>query len=301
MGKVYTKRQKALKWILVVSFGYLGFRNAKFGRVESHMAVTAFSREFLLKAAEIASEKYKFDVLHGIVDSLWVQKDKDTDEKVFENYCEDVKRVTRIPMNYEGNYKWIIFLPTQANANIPTLNHYWGVYKDGSTKIRGLEVRRRDAPIFVKKAQQEMIDYFGKHAANKKEFWRLIPRVKKKILGKYIQKIIDNDYDPRELLVSTRITRYFDQYKNKSARQAIAAKQLYELGVRAHPGQSVKYLITDAKSEIRSNRVLIGQLVTESSRGDKNEYIKLLKRAFRNMLPNFIEKSRNTNLYDLLE
>ncbi len=301
MGKTYTKRQKALKWILVVSFGYLGFRNAKFGRVESHMAVTAFSREFLLRAAEIASEKYNFNVLHGIVDSLWVKKDKDIDTNVFQNYCKDVERATRIPMNYEGNYKWIIFLPTQANASIPTLNHYWGAFNDGSTNIRGLEVRRRDAPIFIKKAQQEMIDYFVKYAANKREFWRLIPRVKKKILGKYIQKIIDNDYEPRELLVSTRITRYFDQYKNKSARQAIAAKQLYDFGVRVHPGQSVKYLITDAKSKIRSNRVLIEQLVTNSSKCDRNEYIKLLNRAFRNLLPNFVERKKTINLCNIMD
>ncbi|NHI94111.1 MAG: hypothetical protein EAX96_16595 [Candidatus Lokiarchaeota archaeon] len=291
---VYDKRQKALKWILVVSFGYLGFRNAKFGRVESHMAVTAFSRDLLLRAAEIASEKYGLKILHGIVDSLWVKNKEDIDENLFKKYCEDVERATRIPMNYEGNYKFIIFLPTQANQNIPTLNHYWGVYKNGSKKIRGLEVRRRDAPIFIKRAQDEMINYFAQHAKNKEEFLGLISRVRRKILNKYVQKIIDGDYNPKELLITTRITRYFDQYKNNS-RQAIAAKQLYELGVKVHPGQQVRYLITDAKNEISSNRVLIEQLVTQSSRCDKKEYIKLLKRAFRNLIPNYSFKEKKSN------
>ncbi|MHA1895717.1 MAG: DNA polymerase domain-containing protein [Candidatus Helarchaeota archaeon] len=289
--EVYDKRQKALKWILVVSFGYLGFRNAKFGRVESHMAVTAFSRDLLLRAAEIASEKYGLNILHGIVDSLWVKNKEDADENLFKNYCEDVERATKISMNYEGNYKFIIFLPTQANQNIPTLNHYWGVYKNGKKKIRGLEVRRRDAPIFIKRAQNEMIDYFATHAKNKEDFMRLIPRVRKRILNKYIQKIIDGDYDPRELLITTRLTRFFDQYKN-SSRQAIAAKQLYELGVKVNPGQSVKYLITDAKNGNSANRVRVEQLVAESSSCDKKEYIKLLKRAFRNLIPNYKFKEK---------
>ncbi|EMO53823.1 hypothetical protein LEP1GSC172_4439 [Leptospira noguchii] len=30
----YEARQSALKWMLVTSFGYLGYRNAKFGRLE---------------------------------------------------------------------------------------------------------------------------------------------------------------------------------------------------------------------------------------------------------------------------
>src|SRR5437879_3859202 len=40
---LYDQRQTALKWCLVTSFGYLGYRNARFGRIEAHEAVTAFA------------------------------------------------------------------------------------------------------------------------------------------------------------------------------------------------------------------------------------------------------------------
>jgi DNA polymerase elongation subunit (family B) len=50
LREVYDKRQIALKWILVTCFGYLGYRNAKFGTVDGHMGVCAFGREALLKA-----------------------------------------------------------------------------------------------------------------------------------------------------------------------------------------------------------------------------------------------------------
>src|SRR5207244_7222183 len=43
--QTYDRRQTALKWILVTSFGYLGYKNFVFGRIEAHEAVTAYSRE----------------------------------------------------------------------------------------------------------------------------------------------------------------------------------------------------------------------------------------------------------------
>src|SRR5690606_21978879 len=52
--KVYDARQNALKWILVTSFGYLGFNNAKFGRIDAHIATCAFDRQILLQAVRIA-------------------------------------------------------------------------------------------------------------------------------------------------------------------------------------------------------------------------------------------------------
>ena len=58
----YQARQKALKWLLVVCFGYLGYKNARFGRIEAHEAVTALSREILLQAKEIAEARRFFQV-----------------------------------------------------------------------------------------------------------------------------------------------------------------------------------------------------------------------------------------------
>lgn len=69
---LYDARQNSLKWILVTSFGYLGFNNAKFGRIDAHIAVCAFDRQIMLQVVKIA-ERHGFRVLHGIVDSIWVK------------------------------------------------------------------------------------------------------------------------------------------------------------------------------------------------------------------------------------
>ena len=51
---IYEARQNSLKWILVTSFGYLGFNNAKFGRIDARIAVCAFDRQILLHTVRIA-------------------------------------------------------------------------------------------------------------------------------------------------------------------------------------------------------------------------------------------------------
>jgi len=68
-------RADAHKWMLVCCFGYLGYRNARFGRIEAHEATTAWGRETLLRAKETA-EGAGFRVLHAIVDCIWVVKEK---------------------------------------------------------------------------------------------------------------------------------------------------------------------------------------------------------------------------------
>jgi DNA polymerase-2 len=49
--------------LLVVCFGYLGYKNARFGKIESHEAVTAISRELMMQAKEVAKDM-GFEVLH---------------------------------------------------------------------------------------------------------------------------------------------------------------------------------------------------------------------------------------------
>jgi DNA polymerase elongation subunit (family B) len=72
---VYKHRRDVLKWLLVCCFGYTGYKNARFGKIEAHEAINAMAREKLLVAKE-AAEQRGFRVLHALVDSLYVQKDR---------------------------------------------------------------------------------------------------------------------------------------------------------------------------------------------------------------------------------
>ena len=89
--EIYNRKQTALKWMLVTWFGYLGYRNARFGRIEAHEAVTAFGRESLLHAKEICEEE-GFELLHAITDSLWIRKKGFKEEEVLSSAERSARR-----------------------------------------------------------------------------------------------------------------------------------------------------------------------------------------------------------------
>jgi DNA polymerase-2 len=278
----------ALKWVLVVSFGYLGFKNARFGKIEAHQTVCAFAREFLMRSVEIA-RKNGCKVISGLVDSIYIKDTEGRSPEEFEiitkQIAEEITNHTKIPMSWEGRYNIMAFLPSKAERDVPTLNHYWGIKSDGELKVRGVEVRRRDMPKIVKDAQYALFDVF-QGATSVKVFMEKIPEAKK-TLYKYVDKILSGTVSKEELTIKQRISRRPSQYKVNSY-QAVAARQLERSGVIASAGKNVFYIILNAEADpdFPEKKVILSYLYDpKKHQYDRKKYIELLKRAFENILP----------------
>ncbi len=172
--EIYNRKQTALKWMLVTCFGYLGYRNARFGRIEAHEAVTAFGREKLLQAKEICEEE-GFELLHAITDSLWIHKKGLKEEEVLE-LCQKIGEATGVMMSLEGIYRWVAFLPSKGNRESPVANRYFGLFRNGKIKARGLAFRRSDTPPLIQEAQLRMLEVFS-GTKNMKDFQSKIPEI----------------------------------------------------------------------------------------------------------------------------
>jgi DNA polymerase elongation subunit (family B) len=278
----------ALKWVLVVSFGYLGFKNARFGKIEAHQTVCAFAREFLMRSAEIA-KKYGCKVIHGIVDSMWLQDTENRSpeefEKVTKKLAQEITAETRIPMSWDGRYNVIVFLPSRAEPDVPALSHYWGIKSDNEIKVRGIEVRRRDIPKIVKNAQYAFIDVF-KGARSVEEFERRIPKARD-LFNQYVDQIEQGNVSKEDLTIRQRISRKPSKYKVNSY-QAVAARQMEYSGVVASAGKNVRYIILDANADpaFPERKVILSELYDEKRHQyDKQKYVDILKRAFENLFP----------------
>ena len=279
LSVVYDNRQIALKWILVTCFGYLGYKNAKFGTVDGHIGVCAFGREILLNASRTA-EKAGFEVIHGIVDSLWLKK---ADAKIddYENLCKIITEHSGIQINFEGRYKWIVFLPSKTHPRVGVLNRYYGVMEDGKIKIRGLEIRRRDTPRFVFDAQTEMINALST-ADNTAELRQKIPSALD-VVRKYRKKLLDGEVPIGDLIISKRMSSAPERY-HQHVSQVIAAEQLIKAGVDVHAGNSVKFLFTHSKHKKHERRVKAAQLIEKDAEPDTEKYLMLLYSSAANLL-----------------
>nr|WP_323740458.1 hypothetical protein [Halegenticoccus tardaugens] len=100
----------AIKWILVSCFGYQGFSNAKFGRIECHEAINAYARKILLDAKEIF-EANEWRLVHGIVDSLWVTANDDEEQTPLEELATAITDRVGTRLEYETAFEWVAFVP----------------------------------------------------------------------------------------------------------------------------------------------------------------------------------------------
>ena len=62
------------------------------------------------------------------------------------------------PIALEGIYRWVAFLPSRMDERVPVANRYFGVFRDGSFKVRGIEARRHDTPPFIAAAQLRLLE-----------------------------------------------------------------------------------------------------------------------------------------------
>ncbi len=136
-----------LKWMLVTCFGYTGYRNAKFGRIEVHEEINRIGRDILIRTKEIA-EEMGFEVLHGIVDCLWV---RGSDIGRFQARVEEETGL----LTEVEKFDWIVFLPMKDGSG--AYNRYYGRLSRGVIKLRGVMARRRDSPEYVKRMQMECL------------------------------------------------------------------------------------------------------------------------------------------------
>jgi DNA polymerase, archaea type len=271
LREVYDRRQTALKWILVTCFGYLGYRNAKFGTVDGHIGVCAFGREALLKAAHTA-EKQGFEVVHGIVDSLWLKK-QDAAIEEYTALCELIHKQVGVPITFEGRYKWIAFLPSKVHPRIGVLNRYYGVMENGQVKIRGLEARRRDTPRFVFNAQTDMIKALAS-AKNVAELHKRIPEVIE-VVKMYRRRLLDGQVSLGDLIVTKHMSKNPRNYRQRVS-QVIAAEQLIKEGAQIHAGNNIRFLFTHAEDKRHERRVKAAQLIERGVNPDVKKYLLLL-------------------------
>ena len=276
---IYDARRAAIKWMLVSCFGYMGYRNAKFGRIEAHEAVTAFGRETLLQTKDIAEER-GFRMLHALTDSLWISKAGTTEDELRE-LCGAITAETQVDMSLEGIYRWIVFLSSKVKEGRPVPSRYFGVFSDGTLKTRGLAHRRRDTPLYVKEVQEEMLAILSE--ALTLDDLREKQRTALELLELRIAELERGEVHISRLIVEQVLSRDIEDYAVQT-RTALAARKLRDAGIPVHPGESVGYVIADAKAKDKARRVTIGG-ECEELRYDVKEYVKRLRDAGKEVSP----------------
>ncbi|MEW6567225.1 MAG: DNA polymerase domain-containing protein [Chloroflexota bacterium] len=273
--ETFRRRYSAHKWLLVTCFGYLGYKNARFGRIEAHEAVTAYGREVLLRAKEII-EARGFRVLHLYVDGLWIHRPGAAARPDYEGLLAEIQSQTGLQIGLEGVYRWVAFLPSRTEPRVSAANRYFGAFEHGEIKVRGIELRRHDTPHFIKETQQGMLEILaeGQGVAG---FRAALPQAVAYARQRLAQ-LQAGQVPLRDLVVTHRLSRQPDEFVVRTV-AARTAQELVEAGVGLSPGESLRFVLVSGPEKARAWERLTGR---ESY--DRPAYTERLLRAVESLL-----------------
>ena len=246
-------------------------------------------------AAKEIFEAAGFTVLHGLTDCLWVQKPgldsrrggpacppsgEHTQGCVptrgnslsltatqygaeLEDLCAKVFRITGVKLALEGVYRWIFFMPSKQDPKRPVATRYFGVFADGSLKVRGLMCRRRDTPPFVRRAQEAMLTKMAE-AATPGELAALRPELEEMAEG-FRQRLREGGINPQDLVITRVLSQPVADYKVDTP-TALAARQLEAAGIHIQPGEKVRYVHREGKRGPKECRVAGGAVSGDPGR-----------------------------------
>lgn len=252
----------ALKWILVSCFGYQGFSNAKFGRIEVHEAINAYARDILLTAKE-RLEAGGWRVLHGIVDSVWVTPNSDVpDRRPLDEIAAELTAEIGIPLEYEGAFDWVVFCPLR-NGEAGALTRYFGRHRsegegggfEQSYKLRGIECRQRSTCSWVASVQQDLIQTLDQT----RDPEQVCDRLKVHLRDLHQQAV-----KPSDLVITTRASKDVAEYTQRN-RTVAALERAQSLGMDTYPGQDVHYVVVNDEYETMERVRLESELSSEIS------------------------------------
>ena len=290
-GDVFDQQQNALKWLLVTCFGYTGYKNARFGRIEAHEAICAWAREILLETIDMAQEM-GYDVLHAIVDCVWIidRLGRSDEQRIADAHklAERATRIIGIPLEYEDDYSVIAFLPSRV-TNAGTLTKYWA-HGDKGFKIRGIEERQHSTCKWIAKVQRGALkEIMNEHQRGE------IPRLERqykaiKLLKSEVKKLELGQIDLNDLVVKRRISKPLNQFRVASLAYCAMLRN-HMNGNTCNPGSKVKFVVVNDGAKIDHERVILDEEIGfeqhKYKRGDFNYYRKLAIRAIWSILAPF--------------
>ena len=270
-------KSDAIKWILVSCFGYQGFSNAKFGRIEAHEAINAYARDVLLTAKE-RLEAAGWRLRHGIVDSLWVTAREDERSRPLREVASEISDAVGIDLEYEAAYDWVAFVPLRTSDE-GALTSYFGRYADAAVenedderfKYRGIECRQRSTAEWVASVQADLIEILDET--------RDPPAVCDR-LRSHLTALETGQVDPTRLAITNRVSKRLAEY-SQDTRNAAALERSAALGLERLPGQDVEYVVVD---DAKGSHERVRLLSEDPTTYDRSFYRERTLRAARSVL-----------------
>jgi len=246
--KILDARQRSIKVITNATYGYCGWRGARWYVSEVAEATAAWGRKTIIETIGLA-KKHGLEVVYGDTDSIFVKYD----EAKIEKFLEEVKERIGLEIRPEVVYQRILF--TEAKKR------YAGLLPDGKIDVVGLEVARGDWCEAAKQVQEKVLEIVLREVNPKKAA---------EYVREYTEKLREGVLELEPFIIWKTITKSVKDYQVK-APHVEAAKKLMRAGWNLTVGDKIGYVIVKGEGKLYEKAV--PHLMAKPDQLDTNYYI----------------------------
>ena len=232
-------RSYMLKIIANATYGMFGYSGARWYSKECAASITAFGRDYILRAIE----KAKFEdylVVYSDTDSIiTILRDKTKEDALrFMNEVND-SLPEFMKLELEKFYKGGLFV-MKKNELGGAKKKYALIDEDDKLKIRGFETIRRDWSYLAKETQLKVLEIILKEKSIEKA-------------AEYAKNIIEDirkkRIDINKMVIRTQLRKEIKHYDAIGPHVRVAEKMKQE-GIMVGVGSVISYVITEGKGSI---------------------------------------------------
>ena len=146
----YEVISNAYKILINSAYGQLGHKFSKYENVKAAELVTRYGRSTIKQCVKIAKEVFKWDVIYGDTDSIFVNNSDTISEEDIKEFIETCKSQLNVRMDFDKIYDRLLIIGAK---------NYVGVTKQNKKLIvKGLAGKKSDRCLWVRNAFNQMLE-----------------------------------------------------------------------------------------------------------------------------------------------
>jgi DNA polymerase elongation subunit (family B) len=235
-------------------------------------------------------QRLGYELIYADTDTAFIKNPMGiTSTDQYKKLGDKLFRETGLPISVEHDFKFLVLLPLEASEKIEALKQYYGVTYDGRLVVRGVEIRRHDTPMFIKKFQTELFSVIF-DCKNAREILDKGYENALLLVTNAIDKImLGEDVNQDELVISRLLGQDIAKYKSLFPHFS-AAIQLSNEDNHPLKGDTIKCIYTNSQHKNPLCRVAAIDTITELNRKldyDKEKYKEMIPDAAETVLGYF--------------
>ncbi|GBC68693.1 DNA polymerase II [archaeon HR01] len=260
----YDVVQKALKVFLNASYGVLGFEEFPLYCPPLAESTTAIGRYVFMSAIEKA-KSLGIQVIYGDTDSIFLKSDRP--EKISE-IVSWASSNFRLDLEFDKIYRYVVFSRRKKN--------YLGVTEKSVVEVKGLTGKKRNIPVFIKEAFDEMLRKLAE-VRTAEDLERVKTEIRS-LLASWYRRLKDRTFEPEELAFRVMLSKSPERYEKTTPQHVKAARKLQERGVKVVAGDIIRYVKTKDREGVSPVQFARKENI------DIDKYIEYMRSTFEQVL-----------------